>query len=105
MDCSQPGSSVHGISQAKITGVASHFLLQRIFLNQGSNSHLLHWQEHSLLLSQQGSRALSIAAPKKEKDLFSSSTCALQLGVLTHLLVGSQPPKDEYDFNSQSPGN
>ena len=29
-----------------------HFLLQRIFLTQGSNLHLLHWQADSLPLSQ-----------------------------------------------------
>ena len=28
MDCSPPGSSVHGISQARITGVGCHFLFQ-----------------------------------------------------------------------------
>ena len=38
MDYSPPGSSVHGIFQS------CHFLLQGIFLNQGSNPHLLHWQ-------------------------------------------------------------
>ena len=35
----------------KNTGVASHFLLQVIFLTQGSNwslLHLLHWQADSL---------------------------------------------------------
>ena len=32
MDCSLPGSSVHGILQAKNTGVDCHFLLQGIFL-------------------------------------------------------------------------
>ena len=48
MDCSLPGSSVHGIFQARIlewvavafsknTGVGSHSLLQGIFLIQGSN--------------------------------------------------------------------
>ena len=35
----------------KNTGVGCHFLLQRIFLTQGSNLHLLHWQADSLLLS------------------------------------------------------
>ena len=30
----------------------SHFLLQGIFLTQGSNPHLLHWQANSLPLSQ-----------------------------------------------------
>ena len=90
MDCSLPGSSVHGISQARILervqfssvqsfshvqlfatpwtaacqaslsitnswsllkthvhrvgdGVGSYFLLQGIFLTQGSNPHLLHF--------------------------------------------------------------
>jgi len=28
MDCSPPGSSVHGIFQARTLGVGSHFLLQ-----------------------------------------------------------------------------
>ena len=54
MDCTPPGSSVHDVP-GKNTGVGCHFLLQGIFPPQGSNSHLLHWQEHSLLLSHQGS--------------------------------------------------
>ena len=37
MDCSLPGSSAHGIFQAKDTGVGCHFLLQGIFLTQESN--------------------------------------------------------------------
>ena len=65
MDYSLPGSSIHGIFQARIlkccfvcyyfqkkkkkknTGVCCHFLLQGIFPTQGSNLHLLHllhWQ-------------------------------------------------------------
>ena len=92
MDRSPPGSSVHGISQARIlewesvsrtegarsgrgpvggegaegsgalqplkikkkkknTGVGCHFLLQGIFLTQGSNLCLLNWQADSLSLS------------------------------------------------------
>ena len=42
MDCSPPGSSVHGISQARILKWGCHFLLQGIFPNQGSNAGLLH---------------------------------------------------------------
>ena len=42
MDCSLPGSSVHGDSPGKNTGVGCHFLLQGIFQNQGSNPCLLH---------------------------------------------------------------
>ena len=37
------------------TRVGYHFLLQRIFLTQGSNSHHLHWQVGSLPLSHLGS--------------------------------------------------
>ena len=38
----------------KNTIVGCHFLLQGIFLTQGLNLHLLHWQTDSLLLSHQG---------------------------------------------------
>ena len=38
MDCSPPGSSIHGISPGKNTGVGCHFLLQGIFHTQGSNT-------------------------------------------------------------------
>ena len=41
MDYSLPGSSVHGISQARIPGVGYHFLLQGIFLIQSSNTSFL----------------------------------------------------------------
>ena len=37
MDCSPPGSSVHGYSPGKKTGVGCHALLQWIFPTQGSN--------------------------------------------------------------------
>ena len=37
MDCSQPGSSVHGDSPGKTTAVGCHALLQGIFPIQGSN--------------------------------------------------------------------
>ena len=47
-DCSPPGSSVHGDSPGKNTGVGSLSLLQGIFLTQGSNLHLLHWSAGSL---------------------------------------------------------
>ena len=53
MDCSLPGSSVHGDFWGKNTGVGCHALLQGIFPTQGSNPHLLclfHWQVGSLPL-------------------------------------------------------
>ena len=42
IDCSPPGSSVHGIFQGKNTGVGCHFLLQGILL-----SHLGSTYENS----------------------------------------------------------
>ena len=42
MDCSLPGSSVHGDSLGKNTGVGCHAFLQGIFLIQESNPGLLH---------------------------------------------------------------
>ena len=50
MDCSLPGSSVHGVFQARIREWVCHFLLQGIFLTQGLSPHLLHWQVDSLPL-------------------------------------------------------
>ena len=47
VDCILPGLSVHEIFLGKNTGTGCHFLLQGIFLTQGSNSHLLHWQAGS----------------------------------------------------------
>ena len=41
MDCSLPGSSVHGESLGKNTGMGCHDLLQGIFPTQGLNLHLL----------------------------------------------------------------
>ena len=51
VDCSPPGSSVHGISQARaLEWVAAgvSFLLQGIFPTQELNPRLLHWQADCL---------------------------------------------------------
>ena len=42
MDCSPPGSSAHGDSPGKNTGVDFHALLQENFLTQELNWGLLH---------------------------------------------------------------
>ena len=57
MDCSLPGSSVHGNSPGKNTGVGCHALLQGIFPTQGLNLCLLcllHYQAGSLPLAPPG---------------------------------------------------
>ena len=42
MDCSLPGSSLHGILQARVLEWVAIFLLQGIFQTQGSNPGLPH---------------------------------------------------------------
>ena len=57
MDCSLPGSIVHGTDNyfpVKNAAFGCHIFLQGILLTQGSNMHLLcllHWQEGSLALA------------------------------------------------------
>ena len=69
MDCSLPGSSVHGIFQARVllcpwdfpgksTGVDCHFLLQGIFPTQGFNPGLPHCRQKLYRLSHQESLML-----------------------------------------------
>ena len=48
------------ISQARILEWVASYLLQGIFLTQGSNLHLLHWQVDSLSLSHQGSPSFGV---------------------------------------------
>ena len=54
MDCSTPGSSVHGILQARLLG-CNHSLLQGISLTQGINLGLLHCRRILYCLNHQGS--------------------------------------------------
>ena len=51
MDRNPPGSSVNGISRARMLGVGSHSLLQGIFLAQGLNTGLLHCRQILYYLS------------------------------------------------------
>ena len=54
MDCSSSGSSVHGDSPGKKTGMGCHALLQGIFPTQGLNPGLLALQADSLLTEPPG---------------------------------------------------
>ena len=65
MDCSPPGSSVHGDSSGKNTGVDCQALLQGIFLTQESNQGLLHCRRILYQLSYPGSPELTINVPKQ----------------------------------------
>ena len=54
MNCSPPGSSIHGILQARILEwVGSHSILQGIFLTRGLNPALLHCRQILYHLSHQ----------------------------------------------------
>ena len=68
--CSLPGSSVHGDSPGKNTGVGCHALLQEIFPTQGSNSDLLQCRQILYHLSHQGSpKILEWVAIPSSRDL------------------------------------
>ena len=58
MDCSSPGSSVHGILRARILEWGCHALLQGIFPTQELNPGLLHCKHSLHLLSHQGNQCL-----------------------------------------------
>ena len=71
MDCSLPGSSVHGISQARI--------LELPFPSPG-NPHLLHWQVDFLELShQRSSRAINHHFLRLYLPDFSAINCSFSL--------------------------
>ena len=55
MDCSLPGSSVHGDYPGKNTGVGCYFLLREIFPTQELNLNPLHLRQILYRLSYQGS--------------------------------------------------
>ena len=62
IDCSLPGSSDHGISQASTLEWVAVSSSSVIFLTQGSNPcllHLLHWQVDPSLLRHLGSHTKS----------------------------------------------
>ena len=65
MDCSLPGSSIHGIFQARVPERVRH----RIFPTQGSNPGLPHCRQMLCHLSHKGSPIITINEVKKVKVL------------------------------------
>ena len=57
----------------KNTGVGCHFLLQGIFLTQGLNTHLLHWQVDSLYLCHLGSPVITFSSIQFSCSVMSDS--------------------------------
>ena len=72
MDCSPLGSSVHGYSSGKNTGLDCHALLQGVFPTQGSSPGLPHCRRILYCLSCQGSPAPSNPSPKHYSSFFLS---------------------------------
>ena len=76
MDCSQPGSPVHEIFQARVLEWVTISLFQGIFQTQGLNLHLLgllHWQVDSLSLSHLGSPKRSFSSVQFSHSVVSDS--------------------------------
>ena len=87
IDCSPPGSSVHGDSSGKKTGVGCHFLFQGIFPTQGSNLcllYLLHCRLTLYHLSHKGRPHIyaTMCKTASGRQLYSTG-CLAQCSVMT----------------------
>ena len=70
----QPTSLLHRWDfSGKNTGAGCRFLLQGIFLTQGLNLCLLHWQADSLPLSNPGSPRENVSKALKRMHMFDSA--------------------------------
>ena len=84
MDCSPPGSSVHGDSPGKNAGVVCHALLQGIFPTQRLNPCLLHCR-WVLYLSHRG-------GPYQRISLVQFSRSVVSNSLQPHGLQHGRPP-------------
>ena len=91
MDCSPPGSSVHGDFPGKNTGVGSLSLLQRIFPTQGLNPGLSHCRRILYCLNQQESPFRWIEALILIKSKSILSFFFLMISALCILFMKSLP--------------
>ena len=78
MDYSLPGSSVHGDSPDKNTGVGCHALLQGIFPTQEMNPGLLHCRQILYCLSNQRSPLFLLYLVKSHSLKTQPQTVVLQ---------------------------
>ena len=97
MDCSLPGSSIHGITQAR----SCHFLLQGIFPTQGLNPGLPHCRQTDSLPSvppdntwvgqviKSSRSSLSLSGYTDSTDATSSHFFFSQVIIKTHMHTGS----------------
>ena len=78
MDCNQPGSSIHGDSPGKNTGVGCHAHLQGIFPTRGSNQGLPHCRRILYHLSHQGSTKQDGSSDSGFRHTGRSTLCCVQ---------------------------
>ena len=86
MDCSPPGSSVHGILQARILVWVAMPSSSGIFLTQGSNPrllYLLHRQVCSLPLVPPGKSGIYLCNPITQSKIQTISNRQKSLGALS----------------------
>ena len=94
MDCSQPGSSVHGDSPGRNTQVGCHTLLQGVFPTQGSNPGLPHGRHILYHLSHQGSQKISSAGKEGSRVLSQQAQlCCLGSRLLCGFSIPPQGPQ------------
>ena len=81
VDCSPPGSSVHGDFSGKNAGVGFHALLQGIFPTQGLNPRSPALRADLYHLSHHGSQEnlLSVCFHKVESELVTPRSCVLTM--------------------------
>ena len=108
MNGSLPGSSVHGGSPGKNTGVGCHALLQGIFPTQGLNPGLPHCRQILYHLSHQGSpRILEGVVLHSPGDLpnpgIEPGSPALQVDSLPAQLPGKPNPNSLHPDDSGPP--
>ena len=72
IDCSQPGSSISGISQTRILEWVAIYFSRGSYQSRDLNPHLLNWQVDSLPLSHWGSPRGDIRIMKKSYENLST---------------------------------
>ena len=87
MNCSQLGSSVHAIPQARILEWVAMPSSRGIFLTQGSNPcllHLLHWQVGSLPLAPPGKHIIISLVLLFYREILKDKMCLHFRGNYSH---------------------
>ena len=104
MDCSLPGSSVHGNSPGQNTGVGCHALLQGIFPTQGSNLGLPHCRRILYHLEPLLYAILpSSALPRQAKKSFSFTAERVWLDLLLNPENHTQGILENYSTHGSKP--